>query len=75
MKDYLLQQYNYSQDCYKLSETEEMKQASELLCDLGLLENDLTDRANNQHWLLANLLKNHNEADVPPLSYVIVNLS
>ena len=53
-----------------------MKQASELLCDLGLLENGLIDRANNQHWLLANLLKNHNEADVPlcPSDDVIVNL-
>ena len=64
-KDYLLQQYNFSRDCYKLSETEEMEQASDLLCEVGLLDNDLIDRANKQHWLLANLLKNHNEADVP----------
>ena len=64
-KDYLLQQYDFSRDCYKLSETEEMEQASDLLCEVGLLDNDLIDRANKQHWLLANLLKNHNEADVP----------
>ena len=64
-KDYLLQQYDFSRDCYKLSETEEMEQASDLLCEVGLLDNDLIDRANKQHWLLANLLKNHSEADVP----------
>ena len=42
-----------------------MEQANDLLCEVGLLDNDLIDRANKQHWLLANLLKNHNEADVP----------
>ena len=66
--------HTYFPDCYKLSETEEMKQASELLCEVGLLDKDLIDRANNQHWLLVNLLKNHNETDVPtsPLYKMLV---
>lgn len=41
------------------------KQACDLLHEVGLLDNDLTERANKQHWLHVNLLKTHSETDIP----------
>ena len=66
MEDYLLQQFDYTYDAARDQLIPEVyEDACDLVQQVGVLERDLTDRANKYHWLHLNLLKSHNESDIP----------
>ena len=74
MKDYLMQQFNYdSTDCDINSDVHVKDCACDLFKDVGLLDSDLTTRANSYHWLH---LKSHSESEIPsgPLYKILETL-